>query len=272
MWGSGGRRRPTVLWWYGPQGRRAQRWHLYSCECSGNRVFGDCEPAVVSVLYNLLHSLCLRLIISPLRLSVAKSRATLAISVERSSPLRYIAHSQFWNVVVYFSCGSCSSFGLACLFSWDEVVDCVFSFSAGSSARANSSSATSAASSRSASPSICSNGLAIFSLRVRLNVFDGVLSCLGSGNGNLPVSGSSLIPRTPSKINPVRWVVLQFRWLRLVNLIQSLNFSRINSIKTPIGAHQSNKQSVLDKFKLFKPNEKRKPWRCTVSKQVESGD
>jgi len=39
-------------------------------------------------------------------------------------------------------------------------------------------------------------------------------------------------------------------------VIHLLLFTRINSIKTPLAAHPMQKQSMLDKFKLFKPNEK----------------
>ena len=106
-------------------------------------------------------------------------------------------------------------------YGWYDIPVVVFSFSElsfefycwfivlGSSARANSGSVASAASSRSASPSLCSNGLVFIYLVNRwflicLIIF--VLSCLGSGNGNLPVTGNSLIPRTPTKVNPVKWV------------------------------------------------------------------
>ncbi|XP_046655856.1 neuron navigator 2-like isoform X5 [Daphnia pulicaria] len=73
-------------------------------------------------------------------------------------------------------------------------------------------------------------------------------SLCSTGSGNLSSTGS-LIPRTPTKTN---------------------SSVKINSIKTPLAAHPMQKQSMLDKFKLFKPNEKSVGIPTALSKRPSS--
>ncbi|XP_032794996.2 neuron navigator 2 isoform X2 [Daphnia magna] len=73
-------------------------------------------------------------------------------------------------------------------------------------------------------------------------------SLCSTGSGNLS-STSSLIPRTPTKTN---------------------TSAKINSIKTPLVAHPIQKQSMLDKFKLFKPSDKSVGIPTALSKRPSS--